>query len=70
MFRSRLAQLWALPEVCHWWLPDDESYPPIIRSIRAFMEDRSRHAHSQAKSEDVRTLKAIFSKMSINEELK
>ena len=67
-FRSRLAQLWGLPAVSHWWLPNDEGYPPIVRSIRAFMEDRSHHSHNQAKSEDVRTLKAIFSKMSMSDD--
>lgn len=69
-FRSKLAQLWGLPEISHWWLPKDEGYPAIVRSIRAFMEDRSFHANSQAKSEDVRTLKAIFSKLSVDDDHK
>lgn len=68
-FRSKLAQLWDLPQISHWWLPNDEGYPAIVRSIRAFMEDRSLHANSQAKSEDVRTLKAIFSKLSVEDDL-
>lgn len=68
-FRSKLAQLWGLPEISHWWLPNDEGYPAIVRSIRAFMEGRPLHANIQAKSEDVRTLKAIFSKLSVEDDL-
>ena len=59
-----MAELWGLPELRHWWLPNDEGYPPIVRSIRAFIEDRTQ-PHPQPQSEDVRNMKAIFSKMSI-----
>ena len=59
-----MAELWGLPELRHWWLPNDEGYPPIVRSIRAFIEDRTQ-PRAQAQSEDVRNMRAIFSKMSI-----
>ncbi|KAL8775359.1 MAG: hypothetical protein Q9209_000367 [Squamulea sp. 1 TL-2023] len=49
--RGKLANLWGLPELRHWWLPNEEGYPSIIRSIRAFIEDR---AGNQSKAEDVK----------------
>lgn len=69
-YRDKVAQLWCLPEVCHWWLPNDEGYSSIVRSIREFMEYRSPEDPSRAggktKSEDLRNLKAIFSKISMH----
>ena len=64
-----MAELWGLPELRHWWLPNDEGYPPIVRSIRAFIEDRTQ-PRPQAQSEDVRNMRAIFSKMSIQSQPK
>ena len=63
-----MAEIWGLPEVCRWWLRDDEGCPPIVRSIRTFMEDRSLHPRGQAKSEDVRNMKALLSDLSIDED--
>lgn len=52
----------------HWWLPNDEGYPSIVREI---MEDRSpgdsNGADCKTKSQDLRNLKAIFSKISMND---
>ena len=59
-----MAELWGLPELLQWWLPNDEGYPPIVRSIRSFIEDRPHHL--QPQGEDMRNMKAIFSKMSIH----
>ncbi len=39
-FRERMSTLWGIPEVKQWWLPHNEGYPPIIRSIRSFIDDR------------------------------
>lgn len=66
MFRSKHAELWGIPEVRHWWLPHDEGYPAIVRDIRAFIEDRTTQLRIQPKSEDLRTMKAIFSKLSVH----
>ena len=57
-FRSKMAELWGLPELRHWWLPNDEGYPPIVRSIRAFIEDRTQ-PRAQAQSEELRNIRAI-----------
>lgn len=70
-YRDKVAQLWCLPEVCHWWLPNDEGYSAIVRSIREIMEYRSPGdsdgADDKTKSQDLRNLKAIFSKISMND---
>ena len=64
-FRSKMAELWKLPEIRHWWLPHDEGYPAIIRDIRSFIEDRAMQSYSQPGSEDLRNIKANFSNLSV-----
>lgn len=64
-FRSNLAEVWDEPEILHWWLPNNESYPAIIGEIRAFIKDRSSQPHPQTETEDLREMKAIFSSMSV-----
>ena len=61
-----MAELWDIPEIHHWWLPNDEGYPPIIRSIREFIEDRTMKTRDQP-SEDLREIKGILSKMTIDD---
>jgi hypothetical protein len=36
-----MADLFRDRSCMHWWLPNDENYPPIIRSIRKFVEERT-----------------------------
>ncbi|KAL8697677.1 MAG: hypothetical protein Q9224_002192, partial [Gallowayella concinna] len=50
--RGKLANLWGIPELRQWWLPSEEGYPPIIRSIRAFIEERTQKSGNQPKAED------------------
>lgn len=50
----------------HWWLPNEERYPPIIRSIRKFVEERSSPA-KDVSSGDLRDMKAIFASMKLDE---
>ena len=61
-----MAELWQIPSIQHWWLDNDEGYPPIIRSIRSFIEQRTT-APRDHSGEDVRDMKAIFSKMTLEE---
>ncbi|KAL8731420.1 MAG: hypothetical protein Q9166_003395 [cf. Caloplaca sp. 2 TL-2023] len=63
--RGKLANLWGISELRHWWLPNEEGYPPIIRRIRAFIEERTQIAGNESKAEDVRTLKGVFDKLNI-----
>ena len=50
----------------HWWLPNNEGYPPIIRSIRKFVEERTAPA-KDLPSEDLRDMKAIFSSLNLDD---
>ncbi|KAI9839307.1 MAG: hypothetical protein M1819_003302 [Sarea resinae] len=65
-FREKMAQLWAEPEVNHWWLPNDQDHSQIIRSIRSFVSDRAVIPKDQ-NSEDLRDMKALFGSMKIND---
>ncbi len=49
-----------------WWLPNDENYPPIIRSIRKFVEERTSPAKNMP-AEDLRDMKAIFAKLNLDD---
>ena len=62
-----MAELWGIPDIRHWWLPNEEGYLPIIRSIRSFIEERTLKPGNQPQTEDLRNMKAIFSKLSIND---
>lgn len=50
----------------HWWLPNDEGYSPIIRSVRKFVEERTSPATDLPK-EDLREMKQIFSKLKLDD---
>ena len=50
----------------HWWLPNDENYPPIIRSIRKFVEERTAPA-KDVSTEDLRDMKAIFASLNLDD---
>lgn len=65
-FRTKMAALFQDPSCMHWWLPNDDSYPPIIRSIRRFVEERTSVARD-LPAEDLRDMKAIFSSMKIDD---
>ena len=61
-----MADLFRDRSCMHWWLPNDENYPPIVRSIRNFVEERT----SQAKNlpaEDLRDMKAIFASLKLDD---
>lgn len=64
--RTKLSELWNLPELHHWWLPDDQGYPPIIRSIRSFIEDRTMTPKDQP-GEDLRDIKNILQKVNLDD---
>jgi hypothetical protein len=67
-FRSKMAELWQIPEINHWWLPNDEGYPTIIRSIRSFIEERQAKVQpGDYVGEDLQSMKSIFSKLNIDD---
>ncbi|KAF2850531.1 hypothetical protein T440DRAFT_91013 [Plenodomus tracheiphilus IPT5] len=49
-----------------WWLPNDEGCPPIIRSIKDFIKDRTQAPKDQV-SDDLREMRGIFSSMTISD---
>jgi hypothetical protein len=51
----------------HWWLPNNEGYPPIIRSIRKFVEERTSPA-VDLPGEDLRDMKAIFASLNLEDD--
>jgi hypothetical protein len=59
-----MLEAWGL-EASDWWLPNDESCPPIVRSIKNFIRDRTQEPKDQT-SDDLREMRGIFSSMSIS----
>lgn len=65
-FRTKMSALFQDPSCMHWWLPNDESYPPIIRSIRKFVQERTSEARD-VPAEDLRDMKAIFASLKLDD---
>ena len=49
-----------------WWLPNGEQQLPLIRSIRAFIEDRTVKPRTK-DNEDIRAMRALLSKLSVDD---
>jgi hypothetical protein len=62
-----MAELWQIPEIKHWWLPNDEGYLPILRNIRSFIEERGAMVKSGDHNDDLQSMKAIFAKLNIDD---
>lgn len=70
-FRQQMANLWGLPELNHWWLPDNQNHSAVIQSIRSCVEHRvpiSPMAAGRARSEDQRNIKSIFANLSVQDD--
>lgn len=62
-----MAEHWSIPSLVHSWLPSEtDNTPAIIRSIRAFIEERTTMPRTQG-DQDVRQMKAIFAKMNYDD---
>ena len=67
-FRTKMSQLWGLPDILKWWLPNDEGYPSIVRNMRSFITERQENPLPRSQeADDVQNLKTIFSKMNFLE---
>ncbi|KAI5868565.1 hypothetical protein GGS23DRAFT_37069 [Durotheca rogersii] len=65
--RTRMAEIFRDPSCIQWWLPNDEGLSPILRSVRAFAEERNGSPGSpQTKS--LREVSSIFAKMRLDHE--
>ena len=60
-----MLEAWGL-ESSDWWLPNDEACPPIIRSIKDFILERTTAPKDQT-SEDLREMRGIFSTLNISD---
>jgi hypothetical protein len=49
-----------------WWLPNDEACPPIIRSIKDFIKDRTTAPKDQV-TDDLREMRGIFNSLTISD---
>ena len=65
-----MAELWGIPEINEWWLPDEGICPPVVRGVRSFLGNRLPHTEGESRSEDQRNIKGIFSRLSLHESLK
>lgn len=59
-----LAGIWQLPEVNHWWLPNDEGYTDIVREIRELTDERSAQPRDELR-ENVRDMKTLFGRLNM-----
>ncbi|RYP80966.1 hypothetical protein DL770_006042 [Monosporascus sp. CRB-9-2] len=65
--RARMAEMFHDPTCEDWWLPNEEGLTPVLRSIRAFANERNTNPVSE-QTENVREISAIFAKMRIDRE--
>ncbi|EUC36145.1 hypothetical protein COCCADRAFT_88870 [Bipolaris zeicola 26-R-13] len=65
VLRNRMLESMGAPP-SDWWLPDDEGCPPIIRSIKDFIKDRTQAPKDQV-SEDLREMRGIFNSLTISD---
>lgn len=65
-----MSDLWGV-DVTHWWLANDEGYPPVLRALRDFIDFRAMSAAKEpdAKDADVRDMAGIFKTMSIERDM-
>jgi hypothetical protein len=63
--RNRITAQWGI-DVSDWWLPNDESRPPVVRLIREFIAERAKMKMDD-KSTNLREMRGIFSTMSLSE---
>jgi hypothetical protein len=65
VLRNRILETWGL-EPSDWWLPNDESCPRIIRSIKNFIVERTMAPKDQT-SEDLREMRGFFGSLTLSD---
>lgn len=61
-----MAAHWQIPEINHWWLPNDEGYPDIVREVRVLTEERTDNLRDDLR-ESVRDMKTLFWKITLDD---
>ncbi|TKA80129.1 hypothetical protein B0A55_03319 [Friedmanniomyces simplex] len=64
--RQHMSELWAV-DVNHWWLPNDEGYPRVVRALRDFVQYRA-SMPKDALTANVSDMSGIFQAMDLAEE--
>jgi hypothetical protein len=62
--RMRMAELFGDQTCVRWWLPDDDGFTPVLKSIRTFADERNETAVT-AQTENLREMRHGFTKMQI-----
>ncbi|KAE8151294.1 putative Zn(II)2Cys6 transcription factor [Aspergillus avenaceus] len=65
-FRQALVLAWQLPEINHWWLPDDEGYPEIIQEVRLMTEERTNNPRDNFR-ESVSNMRSLFWNLNLDD---
>ena len=65
ILRKRASEVWGI-DVNHWWLDNDEGFPPIIRAIRDFIEYRARVPEDTMEAH-IRDMSGIFRGLNVEE---
>jgi hypothetical protein len=60
-----MSELWNV-DVRHWWLPNEEGLPPVIRAIKEFIEYRAQRPKNALQA-DVREMSGIFRDMGVSD---
>jgi len=59
-----MTETWGI-DVTHWWLPNNEGYPEVVRAIREFIEYRARLPEDTI-SAHVRDMSGIFQSLDLD----
>ncbi len=62
--RTRMAELFKDEACIRWWLPNDEGFSPVLKSVRALADERNATLVS-AQTENLREIRHVFSKMQL-----
>lgn len=65
--RTKMAEMFREPSCAQWWLPNGEGFSPVLQSIRSFADERNAAAVT-AQQENLREVRHIFAKLSLNEQ--
>ncbi|KAM5451811.1 hypothetical protein MaudCBS49596_003639 [Microsporum audouinii] len=66
-FRTKVADIWKLPEVAEWWLPNGEGYPKLVQEIREWTSERTTNPRDNFR-EAVRDIRSIFGRMTCSDD--
>ena len=61
-----MADIWKMPELNHWWLPESEGYPKLIHEIREWTKEKKTDSTDEFR-EAVSGLKLLFWGMDLDD---